>query len=518
MLTEFQNEPLVDFSQTAASQSMDVALATVEGRLGRSYPLIVGAGRVTTGETIRSLDPSQKDQVVGVVAHAGRAQAEQAVDAAYQAFETWRWEGMEERARYLLRAAGIMRRRKFELEAWEVFEAGKPWPEADADVAEAIDFLEYYAREAIGLAHPQRLTPLAGEQNELSYLPLGVGLVATPFNFPLAILTGMASAAIVTGNTIVVKPSDRTPVIAVLFAEIMEEAGLPPGVLNILPGPNAEVGDYLVGHPRTRFMSFTGSRAVGLHIVELAARAREGQHWIKRVIAEMGGKDAIIVHDDADLEAAAAGIVVSAFGFQGQKCSACSRAILLDAIHDEVVERVVAGARALPIGPARDPHTLVGPLIDQRSYDTVLSYIEVGRIEGQLLTGGHPVPGLSERGYFVEPTVFADVEPGARIAQEEIFGPVLTVLRARDLNHALAIANGTPYGLTGAIYARDRAVLERARREFHVGNLYLNRKCTGALVGAQPFGGFDMSGTDAKAGGPDYLLQLTQPKVTSERF
>jgi 1-pyrroline-5-carboxylate dehydrogenase len=518
MLPEFRNEALVDFTQPAARAAMEAALAAVEDRLGGMYPLIVGGARVTTETTIRSLDPSQKDRVVGIVAHAGRAQAEQAMGAALCAFEAWRWETWEERARYLLRAAAIMRRRKFELAAWEAFEAGKPWTEADADVAEAIDFLEYYAREAIALVPSRRLTPLAGEQNELNYLPLGVGVVATPFNFPLAILTGMVSSAIVAGNTVVVKPSDRTPVIASLFAAIMEEAGLLPGVLNLLPGPNDEVGDYLVGHPHTRFVSFTGSRAVGLHIVELAARPQAGQRWIKRVVAEMGGKDAIIVHDDADLEAAAAGITASAFGFQGQKCSACSRAILLDGIHDEVLERLVARAQSLPLGPARDPDTVVGPLIDQRAYENVLSYIEVGKGEGRLLTGGRPAPALSRRGYFVEPTIFAGVAGEARIAQEEIFGPVLAVLRARDLDHAFALANGTVYGLTGAIYARDRAVLERARREFHVGNLYLNRGCTGALVGAQPFGGFDMSGTDAKAGGPDYLLQFTQPKVTSERF
>jgi len=518
MLPPFQNEPFSDFGQPEVRSAMLAALEGVERGLGQAYPLIVGGQPVTTGQTVASYNPSLKEQLVGSLAYADRALAERALQAAWQAFEGWSAVSMETRARPLLRAAALMRQRKYQLCAWEVLEAGKPWAEADGDVAEAIDFLEYYARQALHLAHRDALTPVVGEQNMMAYLPLGVGLIAPPFNFPLAILTGMAAAPIVTGNTVVIKATDRTPIIAALFTEIMAEAGLPPGVLNLLAGANDEVGDYLVDHPRTRFISFTGSRAVGLRIVERAARHQEGQRWIKRVVAEMGGKDAIIVHHDADLEAAAAAIVASAFGFQGQKCSACSRAILLDGVYDETLERVVEGARKLAIGPAREQASAVGPVIDERAYRSILSSIEVGRGEGRLVTGGRPAPGLSDHGYFIEPTVVADVAPAAHLAQHEIFGPVLAVLRARDLDHALHIANDTAYGLTGSIYARDRVVLERARREFHVGNLYLNRKSTGALVGGHPFGGFDMSGTDSKAGGPDYLLQFVQMKVTSERL
>ncbi len=396
-----------------------------------------------------------------------------------------------------------------------VYEVAKTWAEADADTAEAIDFLEYYGREMVRLAEPPTLAVVPGEENEQVYEPLGAGLIIPPWNFPLAILAGMTAAAIVAGNTVVLKPASLAPVVAARFVELLREAGLPPGVVNFLPGPGGVVGDLLVEHPRTRFVSFTGSREVGIQIYERAARVATGQRWLKRVVAEMGGKNAVVVDSTADLAAAAAGIVASAYGFQGQKCSACSRVVALDEVHDALLERVAAETWALRVGPAADPDTNVAALVDRAQYDKVLEYVNIGRGEGRLVCGGEPG---DPAGYYVQPTIFADVAPAARIAQEEIFGPVVAFLRAADFERAIAIANDTQYGLTGAVYARDRGRLEYARRAFRVGNLYLNRKCTGALVGVQPFGGFDMSGTDAKAGGPDHLLQYLQAKVIAERF
>ncbi|EKP94894.1 L-glutamate gamma-semialdehyde dehydrogenase [Thermaerobacter subterraneus] len=512
---EFRNEPLTDFTQPAAHQAMTEALARVRAEFGRHYPLWIGGRAVDTPERIVSYNPGRKSEVVGTVARAGREHAEQALAAAWEAFGPWSRLSAAARAAVLFRAAAIMRRRKLELAAWEVYEAGKTWPEADADVAEAIDFLEYYGRQALRLEEPQPLTPLAGEFNEAFYIPLGAGLVVPPWNFPLAILTGTTAGPVVAGNTVVLKPASNTPIIAAKFMEIMIEAGIPAGVINFLPGPGPEVGDYLVAHPRTRFINFTGSMEVGLRIYEQAARRQPGQIWLKRVVAEMGGKDAIIVDESADLEDAASGIVTSAFGFQGQKCSACSRAIVVDSVYDEVLRRVVEKTQQLRVGQADDPATQVGPVIDQAAFQKIMRYIEIGRGEGRLVAGGQ---GDDREGYFIQPTVFADVDGRATIAQEEIFGPVVAFIRARDFDHALALANDTMYGLTGSVYARDRYKLERAKREFHVGNLYFNRKCTGALVGVHPFGGWNMSGTDAKAGGPDYLLWFMQPKAVSERL
>ncbi|MGH2350853.1 MAG: L-glutamate gamma-semialdehyde dehydrogenase, partial [Chloroflexota bacterium] len=408
-----------------------------------------------------------------------------------------------------------MRRRRYELNALLMLEVGKSWAEADGDTAEAIDFCEFYAREALRLAAPQPLTRLPGMANELVYLPLGVGLVVPPWNFPLAILAGMTSAAIVAGNAVLLKPSSLTPVIGARFVEALRDAGLPPGVLNFIPGPGGEVGEYLVAHPQIRFVSFTGSREVGTHLYELAAKVQPGQRWLKRVIAEMGGKDAIVVDETADLEAAVEGVVTSAYGFAGQKCSACARLIAVNTIYDDLLERVAARAGTLRVGDPRAYETQMGPVADGGQFQKIAEYLDVGRGEGRLVLGGNTD---SKDGYYVAPTIFADVAPDARIAQEEIFGPVLTCIRARDYDEAIRIANDTPYGLTGSVYSRDRARLALARREFHVGNLYFNRKCTGALVGAEPFGGFDLSGTDSKAGGRDYLLLLTQAKAISERL
>jgi 1-pyrroline-5-carboxylate dehydrogenase len=515
MVPEFTNEALTDFSQSHSRDAMTAALRSVQQEFTREWPLVIGGEKVTSGAWITSLNPCQKTQAVGKVARATQAQAQQAIDAGWQSFPEWsRWQPAE-RARVLLKTAALMRAKKHTFSATMVYEAGKTWPEADADTAEAIDFLEYYAREAVRLAGPHPLPRLAGEDNELMYMPLGVGIVIPPWNFPLAITTGMTAAALVTGNTALLKPASLTPVIAARMVEAFSEAGLPPGVLNFVPGSGAEIGDFLVSHPRTRFISFTGSREVGTHIYALAAEVQQGQRWLKRVVAEMGGKDAIIVDDSADLEAAALGITVSAYGFQGQKCSAASRAIVLDPVYQDVLGLVAQKAEALRLGPAEDPSSQVAAVIDASQYDKVLSYVEQGHREGRLVLGGEPD---GQDGWYIQPTVFADLPEDGRLAQEEIFGPLLSVIRARDYSHALAIANGTEYGLTGGVYSRNRRNLERARAEFNVGNLYFNRKITGAMVGAQPFGGFDMSGTDSKAGGPDYLQLFMQAKVVVERF
>jgi 1-pyrroline-5-carboxylate dehydrogenase len=513
MLSEFKNEPYTDFAKEENRRGMKVALESVGSQLGQEYDLIIGSEKVRAAEQFRSINPSRKDQVVGVFQKASAGEAERAIQTATETFQSWRWVDPAERADYLFRAAEVMRRRRLELDAWMVLEEGKNWLEADADVAEAIDFLEFYGREMIRLDGEQPLTEVPGEKNDLLYIPLGLGVVIPPWNFPIAILTGMTSASLVAGNTVVLKPSSDSPVMAYRFMEIMEEVGLPPGVVNFLTGSGSEIGDTLVGHPQTRFISFTGSKAVGLGIVELAAKRAPGQMWIKRVIAEMGGKDTIIVDQETDLERAAEGVKVSAFGFQGQKCSACSRVIVLESVYDRFLKLLKEKTEAITVGDVVDGENYMGPVINQRAMDSILSYIEIGRKEGRLITGGGPA---GEGGFYIQPTIIADVDPQARIAQEEIFGPVLAVIKATDFDQALNIANNTEYGLTGAVYSDNREKIERAKRIFHCGNLYINRKCTGALVGAHPFGGFNMSGTDSKAGGRDYLLLYTQAKSISE--
>jgi 1-pyrroline-5-carboxylate dehydrogenase len=519
MIPPFKNEPFTDFGDETNARLMREALADVERQLGRDYPCVVGGERVETGDLLASTNPARPDQIVGSVHQGTSDLANRALDAAWKAFDSWKRVPAEERARYLFSAAAELRRRKFEFSAWMVYEVGKSWPEADADTAEAIDFLEFYGREAIRYAggHGVTLSPLANEQNEFFYVPLGVGVVIPPWNFPLAIAVGMTTAAAVAGNCVVLKPSHDSPVIAAKFVEVLESIGLPPGVVNFLPGDHLAVGEHLVAHPRTRFVNFTGSREVGLHINEVAAKTQEGQIWIKRVVAEMGGKDTIVVDETADLDAAAEGIVTAAFGYSGQKCSACSRAVVVGDVYDAVLDKVVERTKRLKVGSVTDPENFTGPVSSKRQYDKILSYIEVGKGEGRVVAGGGPATEAGE-GYFIQPTVVADVDPKARIAQEEIFGPVLAVIKADDYDDALAIANNTQFGLTGAVYSRDRGRLERAREEFHVGNLYLNRKCTGALVDVHPFGGFNMSGTDSKAGGRDYLLLFLQGKSVAEKL
>ena len=512
----FANEPFFDFKAPGNARAMESALKLVASELGREYDLIIGGRRLKTRDQIRSLNPACPSQLVGLHQKAGAEHAQLAMDAALAAFEGWSRTGPRQRARVLLAAADAIRRRKLEFSAWLVFEVGKNWAEADADVGETVDFLEFYAREALRLAAATPPIQYPGERDELLYIPLGVGAVIPPWNFPLAIMAGMTSAAIVTGNTVVLKPSSDAPTVAAKFVEVLEQAGLPEGVVNFCPGSGATFGNAIVEHPQTRFIAFTGSKAVGLEIHERAARVRPGQKWIKRTILEMGGKDAIIVCSDADLDAAVEGVVASAFGFSGQKCSACSRVIVEAPIYYVFIKRLRERVAKLTVGdPATNQN--LGPVVNKSALESILGYIETGKNEGKLVTGGE-APVTADGGYYIEPTVFADVAPNAAIAQQEIFGPVLAVIKSANFDEALAIANDTEYGLTGAVYTFDRDRLERARQEFHVGNLYLNRKCTGAMVGAHPFGGFNMSGTDSKAGGPDYLYLFTQAKSIAERI
>ena len=514
-LIPYKNEPYLDWSDVANVETMRSALQDVSGRLGWSYPLVIGGKRLETDDEIVSVNPANPSQVVGRVATASEREADMALDMATTTFESWSRTAPEARARILLRASAIIKRRRFELFAWEAHEAGKTWAEADAEVAEAIDFMEYYAREMLRLKDGVEIYSIPGEESRYFYQPMGAGVIIAPWNFPVAILMGMSSAAIVAGNTIVMKPSEFTSVLGAMVMEIFEEAGVPEGVVNFVPGYGSEIGDYLVQDARTRFISFTGSMKTGLRINELAAKQIKNQRWVKRVITEMGGKDAMIIDDSADLDAAAADIVASAYGYSGQKCSAASRAILHSDVHDEVLQKVVEKARALKIGAPESPDVNVGPVISEPQFEKVTSYVDVGKSEGERLLGEDP--GDPGNGYFVPPTIF-EVEPDSRVAREEIFGPVLSVIEARDFEDALRIANDNPYGLTGGVYSKSREHLERARHEFRAGNVYFNRKITGAMVGVQPFGGFGMSGTDSKAGGPDYLPLHMLAKTVVERF
>src|SRR6266581_3731915 len=483
--TPFKNAPYTDFTRPENRQAQMEALEKVKRELGQTYPLIIGGEKITNKATFASRNPSQPDQVIGYFSSATVEQVDAAVQSADAAFETWKHVPAEERAGYLFAAADLLKKRR----------------------------LEFYAREMMRLAEDQPLVKIEGEDNQLVYIPLGVGAVIPPWNFPSAIMAGMTSAAFVSGNTVVLKPASTSPMIAWQFMRILEEIGIPAGVVNFLTGSGSTIGDALVEDVRVRFIAFTGSRDVGLRINELAAKPKKGQRWLKRTILEMGGKDAVVVDETADLDAAAEGIVSSAFGFQGQKCSAGSRAIIVEKVYNQVLQKVIEKTKKLTMGDVTKPETYMGPVVDENAMKKITDYIEVGKKEGRLVAGGvHHGPG-----YFIEPTVFADVDPHARIAQEEIFGPVLTVIKAKDFDDALYIANDTEYGLTGSLYSKDEKRLERAKQEYHVGNLYFNRKSTGALVGVHPFGGFNMSGTDSKAGGRDYLLLFTQAKAISTK-
>ena len=511
---KFANEPFTDFTKEDSARKMRTAIEKVRGQLGREYDLIIGGKRIKTPDKIKSLNPAQPSQIVGVHQKAGAEHVEPAMQAALKAFATWSQTSLEERASLLLRVGDLLRQRKHEFSAWMIFEVSKNWAEADADVGETIDFCEYYSRLALRLAKAEPELHLPGEHGILRYIPLGVGAVIPPWNFPCAIMAGMTLASIVSGNTVILKPSSDSPTIAAKFVELLEECGLPEGVVNFCPGSGATFGNAVVGHPKTRYIAFTGSREVGLDINKRAAEVVPGQVWIKRTVLEMGGKDATIVDADADFNAAVEGVAQAAFGFQGQKCSACSRAIVDERIYDKFLEALKARVEKITVGdPTENPN--MGAVINEGSMKSILDYIEYGKKDGRLITGGARATG---EGYFIQPTVIADIQPKSKLEQEEIFGPVLAVIKAKNFDHALEIANDTEFGLTGAAYTTSPDKIERAKREFHVGNLYINRKCTGAMVGAHPFGGFNMSGTDSKAGGPDYLYLFTQAKSISEKI
>ena len=511
----FRNEPVLDFSLAPNRRDFEAALARVRGQLGRSYPLLIGAERVETESVVESFNPAHPDQLVGRHAAAQKEHVERAVAAGWAAFEGWSRTPIEERAQILLRAAQVVRRRRHELGALMVYEVGKPWDEADGEAAEAVDLMEWYARQALELPSRDTMSPWPGEVTQFRYLPLGVGAIISPWNFPLALTTGMMTAAVVAGNCVVLKPAKTSSTTAAWLVDIFTELGLPPGVINLLTGRGEVIGDALVDHPQIRFVAFTGSREVGVRIYERGSRVHPGQRWLKRVQLEMGGKNAVVVDETADLDLAAQEITLSAFGFQGQKCSAGSRAVVVEPIYDELVSRVLAQARQIRAGDPVDPEVNLGPVIDGDAEEKILDYIQIGREEGELLLGGSRGP---EEGYFIDPTVFGGVAPNARIAQEEIFGPVLAVIRARDFEDGIRIANSTDYGLTGSYFSRDPERIAYAKDRIHVGNLYVNRRSTGALMGVHPFGGFNMSGTDTKAGGPDYLLFFLQGQSVAERL
>src|SRR5882762_8241632 len=512
----FVNEPLVDFTKDENARKMRAAIEKVRGQLGREYNLIIGGKPVQTKDKIKSINPAKPAQIVGLHQKAGKEHVEPAMQAALEAFATWSRTLVEERASLLFSVGDLLRERKFEFCAWLVFEVSKNWAEADADIAETIDFCEYYSREALRLARTELPVQMPGERDTLLYIPLGVGAVIPPWNFPCAIMAGMTLASIVCGNTVILKPSSDSPTIAAKFVELLEEVGMPEGVVNFCPGSGASFGDAIVVHPKARYVAFTGSREVGLHIHKSAAEQIPGQIWIKRTILEMGGKDAIIVDADADIDSAVEGVAQAAFGFQGQKCSACSRAIVDERVYDKFLDQLKLRVEKIKVGdPAENAN--MGAVINEGSMKTILGYIEQGKKDGRVITGGERATGAGE-GYYIQPTVFADIPPKSKLEQEEIFGPVLAVIKARGFDHALEIANDTEFGLTGAVYTKSRHKIDRAIQEFHVGNLYINRKCTGAMVGAHPFGGFNMSGTDSKSGGPDYLYLFTQAKSVGEKI
>lgn len=515
MVTPYQHEPFTNFKDKENRKEFIAALKKVEEELGKEYPLVINGKRIYTEDKLISVNPGKKEQIIGKVSKATKQHIDLAMKGALQAFQTWRKMPAKARADVLFRAAAITRRRKHEISAWLVYDAGKPWDQADGDTAEGIDFLEYYGRQMLEIAEGKPVNSRTIEHNSFFYQPMGPGVTISPWNFAFAIVCGTTVAPIVAGNPVLLKPSENTPVIAYKLVEILEEAGVPIGVLNFVPGDPLEIGDYLVDHKETRFVNFTGSRTIGTRIYERAAKVQPGQKFLKRVVAEMGGKDTIIVDNDADLNLAAEAIVNSAFAFSGQKCSACSRVVVHQDVYEEVVKKVVSQTKKLSIGTPSEKNIFVGPIINQKQFDKIKSYIEIGKSEGELVFGGETD---DSKGYFVHPTIFKDVNPFARIMQEEIFGPIVAFTKASDFYQMLEIANNTEYGLTGAVISNNREHLEKARYDFHVGNLYFNRGCTSAIVGYQPFGGFKMSGTDSKAGGPDYLQYFMEGKVVSEMF
>jgi len=511
--TPFKNHPLADFTKKEQREAFVQAISEVRQELGRTYPLIINGEEVYTQEKVASVNPANPQEVIGIVSQASREHIDRALEACRESLYEWRQLSGEDRAKFLFRAADYARKNIFKLAAWQVLEVGKQWDQAHADVGEAIDFLEYYAREMIRLSRPRRMGRAPGEINHLLYQGKGIAAVIAPWNFPLAISCGMTSAALVTGNCVIYKPATLSSVVGYTLTSIYQAAGIPKGVFHYVPGKGSEIGDYLVEHPLISVIAFTGSMEVGLRIVERAAKVKEGQEQVKRVIAEMGGKNAIIIDDDADLDEAVVDVIYSAFGYQGQKCSACSRVIVLEEIYDRFVKRLVEAARSISIGPAEDPHHYMGPVVDENAQKKVLSYIELAKKEGKILLLKDDIP---QQGYFVPLTIVEGITPEHRLAQEEIFGPVLSIMKVKDFDQAIDWANSTRYALTGGVFSRSPRNLQKARERFRVGNLYLNRGITGALVERQPFGGFKMSGVGSKAGGPDYLLQFMDPICITE--
>jgi len=511
----YKNASLVNFVYKESQEQMRAALGQVRAQFGKKYPLIIDAEKIWTGKTIASINPSSPEEIVGHVTEAGIPEAERAVEAARLAFEKWSRTPFEERARLLERVAAIMERRRYELSALEVFEVGKPWAEADGDIREAMDFCLFYAQQMRLIGRPRLTQHVPGEESYLHYWPRGVALVVAPWNFPMAILCGMTSAALVTGNTVIIKPAEQSAVVGAMLMEIFEEAGVPPGVLNFLPGKGSVIGAHLVDHKDVDLIAFTGSREVGLKIWESAGRTRPGQRQLKHVVCEMGGKNAIIIDSDADLDEAIVDSVYSAFGYQGQKCSALSRLIVLEDNYRRVMQRLLSAAASLRVGNPEEPGITVGPVIDETAYQRIQDYIGIGKSEATLAFQRRDVP---PQGYFIPPTIFVDVTPEMRIAREEIFGPVLSVIKARDLDEAIEVANSTDFALTAGFFSRSPASIERAKAEIVAGNVYINRSCTGAVVGRHPFGGFKMSGGGTKAGGADYLLQFLLSRVVTENI
>ncbi|MDQ3783009.1 MAG: L-glutamate gamma-semialdehyde dehydrogenase [Actinomycetota bacterium] len=515
MLPPYASEPYSDFTDPAVASAYREALEVVARAMPFNAPVIIGGKPVDTEDDIVSVDPARPDRVVGTAGAGSSFHASQALDAAWEAFATWSRVPAPERARLVHAVGDAIDARRYEFCGWLTMEAGKNYLEAEAEVAEAIDFCRYYAHQVLALAEPLPVHDFPGETNESWLVPMGAGVAIPPWNFPLAILAGMTIGPVAAGNTMVVKPASNTPIIGAKFMEAVAASGIPAGVVNFLPGSGAEIGDTLVDHPRTRFVNFTGSKDVGLRIATRSAVVHPGQMWLKRAYMELGGKDGIIVDETADLDAAADGVVRSAFGFQGQKCSACSRVIVVDAVHDALLDRIVDRTAALDIGPPEDDHA-VGPVVSVAQHRSVLDEIDRGRPQAELVHGGHAVDG--DGGWYIEPTIFSEVASRDRLGQHEVFGPVLAVIRADDFDDALAIANDTEFGLTGGIFSTDEDRIERTRHEFAVGNLYINRKITGALVGIQPFGGLKLSGSNAKAGGPDYLRLFTEMKSATRKL
>jgi RHH-type proline utilization regulon transcriptional repressor/proline dehydrogenase/delta 1-pyrroline-5-carboxylate dehydrogenase len=511
----FANAPLVNFVHRESQEQMRIALLEMRSQLGKKYPLVIDGKKIWTEDTTASLNPSAPEKVVGYVAAAGIPEAEQAVKAACHAFGKWSCTPFEKRAQLLERVAAIMDRRRYELSALEVFEVGKAWAEADGDIREAMDFCLFYAQQMRLRGRPRLTQHVLGEESYQHYWPRGVALVIAPWNFPMAILCGMVSAALVTGNTVIMKPAEQAAVCGAMLMEMFEEAGVPPGVLNFLPGHGSVIGAHLVDHKDVDLIAFTGSREVGLRIWESAGKTRPGQRELKRVVCEMGGKNAVIIDSDADLDEAIVDSIYSAFGYQGQKCSALSRLIVLEENYGRVMERLLSAAASLRVGNPEEPGITVGPVIDETAYKRILNYIEIGKGEATFAYQKGDVP---EKGFFVPPTIFTNVKPDMRIAREEIFGPVLSVLKVRDLNEAIAVANDTDFALTAGFFSRSPANIERAKAEIVAGNVYINRSCTGAVVGRHPFGGFKMSGSGTKAGGEDYLLNFIVPRVVTENI